>query len=92
MPPADLTAEHLWAHEDGELFWWLSHGIAAPDGSLAMPGFAAALTEDQRWALIDWVRANNAGVVWAATGAWPRPVQAPELQAIVSWRACRDAR
>jgi len=81
VPPVDLTAEHLWAHEDGELFWWLSHGIAAPDGSLAMPGFADALTEGQRWALIDWVRANNAGVAWAATGTWPQPVQAPGLEA-----------
>lgn len=83
----DLTAEHLWAHEDGELFWWLSHGITAPDGSLAMPGFADALTDNQRWALIDWVRANNAGVAWAATGAWPRPIQAPGLQA-----SCPDGR
>ncbi len=81
VSPADLTAEHLSAHRDGELFWWLSHGIAAPDGSVAMPGFADALTEDQRWALIDWVRANNAGVGWAATGAWALPIQAPELQA-----------
>ncbi len=78
-PPADLTAGHLWAHEDGELFWFLSQGISAPDGTLAMPGFAGVLTEAQRWALIDWVRANNAGLTWAATGAWPRPVQAPGL-------------
>ena len=26
-PPADLTAEHFWAHSDGELFWYLSHGF-----------------------------------------------------------------
>ncbi len=32
LPPADLTAEHLWAHSDGELFWWLSHGMASPEG------------------------------------------------------------
>ena len=37
--PADLTAEHFWAHSDGELFWYISHGFAAPDGSVAMPGF-----------------------------------------------------
>jgi len=81
VPPADLTAEHLWAHQDGELFWWLTQGIAAPDGSAAMPGFANKLTEHQRWALIDWVRANNAGVAWAATATWPVPVQAPGLEA-----------
>ena len=82
--PADLTAEHLWAHADGELFWWLSHGIEAPSGGLAMPGFAGALSDDQRWALIDWVRANNAGSAWAAEGVWPVPVQAPGLDAMCS--------
>ncbi len=84
VPPADLTAGHFWAHGDGELFWWLSQGIEAPRGGLAMPGFADVLTEDQRWALIDWVRANNAGLAWAAEGAWPVPVQAPGFQAACS--------
>ena len=81
VPPADLTAGHLWGHPDGELFWWLAHGIEAPGGGLAMPGFAGVLTEGQRWALLDWVRANNAGVAWAASGMWPVPVQAPGLEA-----------
>lgn len=81
VPPADLTAGHLWEHGDGELAWWLAHGIAAPRGGLAMPGFAGALTEDQRWALIDWMRASNAGAVRAATGQWPVPVQAPGFEA-----------
>ena len=81
VPPADLTARHLWAHDDGELFWFLSHGIAAPNGALAMPGFAGLLTEAQHWALIDWVRANNAGIARATTGVWPVPVQAPGLVA-----------
>ncbi len=78
-PPADLTAEHLWAHEDGELFWWLSHGIEAPEGGLAMPGFAGQLGEDDRWALIDYIRAHNAGVAFHDTHAWPVPVQAPDF-------------
>ena len=77
MPPADLTAEHLWAHEDGELFWWLTYGIEAPGGGLAMPGFAGQLTADDRWALIDYVRAYNAGVSLRDTGRWAVPVQAP---------------
>ena len=81
VPPADLTAGHLWMHEDGELFWWLTHGIEAPDGRPAMPGFAEMLSPDQRWALIDYVRAHNAGLVAAATGTWSPPVQAPALQA-----------
>lgn len=28
--PADLTADHVYAHTDGELLWWITHGIA-PD-------------------------------------------------------------
>ncbi len=78
-PPADLTAGHLWAHEDGELFWWLSHGIEGPEGGLAMPGFASQLSADDRWALIDYVRAHNAGIAFRETNAWPVPVQAPEF-------------
>jgi mono/diheme cytochrome c family protein len=77
--PADLTAAHLWAHPDGELFWWLSHGIEGPDGQLVMPGFAGALTEEERWALIDWVRAHNAGLARRSGGTWPVMLQAPAL-------------
>ena len=80
VPPADLTAEHLWAHDDGELFWWLTHGIDGPEGGLAMPGFAAALSENDRWALIDYIRARNAGASLHDMGAWPMPVQAPSFQ------------
>jgi mono/diheme cytochrome c family protein len=81
VPPEDLTAAHLWMHSDGELFWWLAHGIAAPNGQVAMPGFAAALTGDQRWHLIDFIRARNAGLAFAGRGAWPAPLPAPQIDA-----------
>ncbi len=81
VPPANLTAEHLWMHSDGELYWWLAHGIPAPDGGPAMPGFADTLSDDQRWALIDYVRAHNAGLVVRQAGDWTPALQAPELQA-----------
>lgn len=81
VPPADLTAAHLWMHADGELFWWLSHGIEAPEGGLAMPGFDRTLTPEQRWDLIDYVRARNAGLVVQAAGVWSPPLQAPGFQA-----------
>ena len=86
IPPADLTAGHLWMHSDGEMFWWLSHGIDAPEGGLAMPGFAAVLSDDERWDLIDSIRAHNAGTTMGSTGAWSPPVQAPELQATCGGR------
>jgi mono/diheme cytochrome c family protein len=78
-PPADLTAEHFWAHSDGELFWYLSHGFAAPDGSLAMPGFATVLSSEGRWDLIDYLRAHNAGESMRTTGKWAHPLPIPQF-------------
>jgi mono/diheme cytochrome c family protein len=77
VPPADLTAGHLWMHSDGDLFHWLTDGIKAPRGGQAMPGFGKVLSEDERWALIDYVRAHNAGTMMQTMGDWMPPVQAP---------------
>jgi putative copper export protein/mono/diheme cytochrome c family protein len=52
-PPADLTAGHIYAHSDGDLFWWISHGIGD-----AMPGFEATVDPTGRWNLIDFIHAN----------------------------------
>lgn len=52
-PPADLTAEHIYAHSDGDLFWWITNGIGN-----AMPGFGAGLDPTARWNLIDFIHAN----------------------------------
>ena len=51
--PADLAARHAYAHSAGDLFWWLSNGIR----DTAMPGFSASLAEDERWDLINFLRA-----------------------------------
>jgi putative copper export protein/mono/diheme cytochrome c family protein len=80
VTPANLTAPHLWMHSDGELFWWLTNGIKTPEGKQAMPGFARVLEEDQRWALIDDIRANNAGRGFAAMGNWDPPTKAPAFE------------
>ncbi len=77
VPAADLTAPHLWMHSDGELFWWLAHGILTPGGVQAMPGLATVLDDDQRWAAIDFIRARNAGGTLRATGGWTPPLLAP---------------
>ena len=81
VPPADLTAEHLWMHSDGELFWWLTDGMRTPEGAQAMPGFAAVLDDVQRWAVIDFIRARNAGATVRRTGDWSPPLQAPAFDA-----------
>jgi copper resistance protein D len=51
--PADLTDDHVYAQTDGDLFWWITHGIE-PE----MPAFGTALDEEARWNLINFVRSN----------------------------------
>lgn len=51
-PPADLTGLHTRQHTDGDLYWWITHGI---DGT-AMPAFQERLTEEERWAVIRFIR------------------------------------
>jgi putative copper export protein/mono/diheme cytochrome c family protein len=63
--PADLRAPHTAQHTAGDLFWWISHGIP---GS-GMPGFGSQLTEDQRWELINFLRALSAGYGARGMGA-----------------------
>jgi putative copper resistance protein D len=56
-PPADLTAPHTAQHTAGDMFWWLTHGIPAG----GMPPFAGALGEEERWDLINFIRALASG-------------------------------
>ena len=51
--PADLRSGHTAHHTAGDLFWWVSHGIP---GS-GMPGFESRLSEDERWDVVNAVRA-----------------------------------
>ncbi|HEV8437098.1 MAG TPA: CopD family protein [Methylomirabilota bacterium] len=55
--PADLTAPHAAQHTAGDLYWWISHGIPAS----GMPAFAQTLSDDERWDLINFLRALSAG-------------------------------
>jgi putative copper resistance protein D len=73
--PADLTAPHLFAHTDGDLFWWVSHGKA--DG--AMPGFAAVLSAADRWNVINFVRARAAGILSRDVGPNVSTAAAPAV-------------
>jgi putative copper export protein/mono/diheme cytochrome c family protein len=81
LPPADLTAEHFWAHSEGELYWFVSHGLTAPDGNAVMPGFGGRLSSEAIWDLIDFLRAHNAGETMRTTGVWTHPVQVPQFDA-----------
>jgi len=79
IKPADLTAGHLWEHRDGELYWWISHGIEDPEGGSAMPAFAGSLKPEERWSVIDFIRTLNAGATMRLSGAWVRTMPAPDL-------------
>ncbi|MBV8753030.1 MAG: copper homeostasis membrane protein CopD [Hyphomicrobiales bacterium] len=53
METSDLTAAHVYAHSDGDLFWFIGHGIGD-----TMPGFGDAIDDQARWNLIDFIHAN----------------------------------
>jgi hypothetical protein len=74
---SDLTASHIWGHLDGELFWRMTNGAADPEGHPLMPAFGAILSEDDRWALIDFVHARNIGRQAMTSGKWSPDVPAP---------------
>ncbi len=50
-PPANLTEPHVAVHTDGDLHWWITNGIKP-----SMPGFGEALTEEEIWNVINYVR------------------------------------
>jgi putative copper resistance protein D len=52
--PADLVSGHLGHHTDGDLFWWISRGVAGT----SMPGFADRIGETGRWNLIAFLHAQ----------------------------------
>lgn len=56
-PPANLSEPHTALHTAGDMHWWLTHGI--PDSG--MPALGAVLSEDDRWDLINFMRAFSQG-------------------------------
>jgi mono/diheme cytochrome c family protein len=51
--PADHTSAAVQAESDGALFYKISEG----HGHTAMPPFKAVLSIDQRWAVVNYIRA-----------------------------------
>ncbi len=49
--PADLTV-HARQHTEGELYWWVTNGIA----TTAMPAWQTSLTDTQRWQVVGYIR------------------------------------
>lgn len=79
FPPEEATVVgHLLAHSDGELFWWIGHGIPGTP----MPAFEAQTTPDQRWTLIQFLRAQAQATDIAAMSSRISPtsgVPAPDF-------------
>lgn len=57
LPPADLAAPHTALHTAGDMFAWITNGM--PSG--AMPGFSETLSEQDRWDLVNFLRAFSQG-------------------------------
>ena len=53
-----------------------------PSGTVAMPAFGKALSSGDRWALIDFLKAHNAGYSVRITGRWSTPISLPQFDAI----------
>lgn len=56
-PPANLSEPHTALHTAGDMYWWLGHGIE-PGG---MPAFADVLNDQDRWDVINFLRAFSQG-------------------------------
>lgn len=50
-PPSDLTIYTSW-HADGELYWFITKGVAGTD----MPAFERTLSDEDRWSIIHFLR------------------------------------
>jgi putative copper export protein/mono/diheme cytochrome c family protein len=73
VAPTDLTAQRLLAYSDGDLFWLVGHAVGTPD--------------DDRWDLIDYLRARNMGE-FVSTAAWGlHPLRIPRFTGV-----CADGR
>ena len=50
IKPADLSSDHVQSQTDGSLFWKILSGRGM------MPSTQATLSDEQRWAVIDYIR------------------------------------
>jgi mono/diheme cytochrome c family protein len=49
-PPADLT-QHVTAHTEGELWWWITNGVAGTQ----MPAWKNSLSDNERWDVLNYI-------------------------------------
>ncbi|HEX7271951.1 MAG TPA: copper homeostasis membrane protein CopD [Casimicrobiaceae bacterium] len=83
--PANL-AEHGSGHREGDLFWWIAHGIAGTP----MPSFDGSLDDTDIWTLVQFVRALSgaeAARTMTGTRAPAEPIVAPDFEFETAGRA-----
>lgn len=74
--PADLRAPHTAQHTAGDLFWWITHGIPKAE----MPPFGHRLSGEERWDLVNFLRALSSAHAAQSLG----PVVEPERSWLVA--------
>lgn len=96
--PPNLAGPLLWRRADGDLLWAVLHGVRDGAGRTTMRGHAGRLTDADAWAVLDYLRAQAAGEMLRASGAWMLPVALPDAavrcgaqpaRALSSWRGQR---
>lgn len=66
-PPADLRTHHTALHTAGDLFWWITNGLRQ------MPAFGERLEAEQRWDVVNYLRALAAAEEVRALGSQIEP-------------------
>jgi putative copper resistance protein D len=69
----DLTGPSTARHTAGDLYWWLTAGIP----ERRMPGFADRLSDEERWDVVNFLRARAIGLRARALGPTVEPPVAP---------------
>jgi mono/diheme cytochrome c family protein len=70
-PPQDETG-HTWHHPDQQLFEITKHGLqpfAGPDYKTNMKGFGDVLSDDEIWAVLDYIKSR-----------WPAEIRARQAE------------
>ena len=96
--PPNLTGPLLWRRADGDVLWHVMNGTRDRRGAPTMPGFGKVLSDDDAWALIDFMKAQGAGESLRVAGLWTQPIAPPDVavrcdgkppRLLSSWRGQR---
>ena len=96
--PPNLAGPLLWRRADGDVLWHVMNGTRDRRGAPTMPGFGKVLTDEDAWALIDFMKAQGAGESLRVAGLWTQPIGPPDVavrcdgkppRMLSSWRGQR---